>query len=182
MKALILNGGPLKKGATDRIIEIVSRQLSNKHQVEHICLGEKIINYCIGCKSCYIEGVCCQSDDTLSIVQSIYTSDVIITVVPSYWADVPGQMKVFIDRCTPFSNTNPNRINMLHKTLGYSIVLRTGPSQSECEGIIKSINHFYGHMDIVEKDSYYFCGIKDKEDVEEQKGYIISLCENWFGK
>lgn len=182
MKLLILNGGPRKKGATDKIIEIITKQLSNKYQVEQICLGEKRINYCLGCKSCYTQGLCCQNDDTLSIVQSIFRSDVILTVVPSYWADVPGQMKVFIDRCTPFSNTNPNRIKMLHKTIGYSIALRTGPNPAECEGIIKSINHFYGHMEIAEKEGSYFCGIEDKEDIEKQRDCIVSLCEEWFGK
>ena len=25
---------------------------------------------------------------------------------PSYWADIPGQFKVFIDRCTPWCNTH----------------------------------------------------------------------------
>ena len=33
-------------------------------------------------------------------------ADVIISVSPSYWADVPGQFKAFIDRCTPWSNTH----------------------------------------------------------------------------
>ena len=30
----------------------------------------------------------------------------IVSVAPSYWADVPGQFKAFIDRCTPWSNTH----------------------------------------------------------------------------
>lgn len=182
MKVLILNGGPQKKGATTRITEIISSQLSKMNEVGYICLGEKRIKYCLGCKACYMKGVCCQDDDAAAIVQSIFSSDVILTVVPSYWADVPGQMKVFIDRCTPFSNTNPNRLEMPHKTMGYTIALRTGPNPGECEGLIKSINHFYGHMEIVEKENTYFCGIDDIEDIEKQRDRLMSLCEEWFGE
>ena len=41
-------------------------------------------------------------------------ADVLILAVPSYWGDVPAQLKAFIDRCTPYANTNPNPA---HKTL-----------------------------------------------------------------
>ena len=27
-------------------------------------------------------------------------------ITPSYWADIPGQFKAFIDRCTPWCNTH----------------------------------------------------------------------------
>ncbi len=182
MKVLILNGGPKKNGATAKVTEIISEQLSKKQIVKYICLGDKIINYCFGCKACHINGECCQEDDIVSIVQSILSADVVLTVVPSYWAEVPGQMKVFIDRCTPYSNTNPNRIEILHKTLGYTIALRTGPNPAECEGIIKSINHYYGHMEIEQKGSAYFCGVNDKEDIDKQRDSIVSLCEEWFDK
>lgn len=32
--------------------------------------------------------------------------NIVISVSPSYWADIPGQFKVFIDRCTPWCNTH----------------------------------------------------------------------------
>jgi multimeric flavodoxin WrbA len=182
MKVLILNGGPKKNGATNKVTEIISEQLLTNHLVDHICLGEKRINYCIGCKACYINGECCQEDDVISIVESILNSDVVLTVVPSYWAEVPGQMKVFIDRCTPYSNTNPNRIEILHKTMGYSIVIRTGLNPIECEGIIKSINHYYGHMEIKENGSANFCGVNNKEDIEMYRDNLILLCEEWFAE
>lgn len=180
MKVLILNGGPKKDGATAKIVQIFSEQISKKHSVDYICLGDKKINYCMGCKACYVNGECCQKDDVLSIVQTINNSDVVLTVVPSYWAEVPGQMKVFIDRCTPYSNTNPNRKAIIHKTLGYTVSLRTGLNKAECEDIIKSMRHFYGHMEIKDMESTYFCGINDKEDIEKERKRIISLSKEWF--
>ncbi|MHB8129558.1 MAG: flavodoxin family protein, partial [Mobilitalea sp.] len=75
MKVLILNGGPKKNGATNRVTEILSGQLSKKHIVDSICLGDKRINYCTGCKACHINGECYQDDDVKLIVQSILNSD-----------------------------------------------------------------------------------------------------------
>lgn len=182
MNIFLLNGGPKKAGATAEIVKIVKEYLSVDHSVKDVCLGECNINYCLGCKQCDITGDCVQNDDTLDIVKEMYAADAVVVVVPSYWADVPGQMKVFIDRCTPYSNTNPKRREIAHSTKGHSIVLRTGNSPAECEGIIHSINHFYGHMEIEQKASTYFCGIQTKADIVEQSNKIMSLCEEWFKK
>lgn len=35
-------------------------------------------------------------------------------------------------------------------------------------------------MDIAEKESTYFYGIKDINDIEIQRDNILSLCEDWF--
>lgn len=180
MKFLIINGGPKKDGATTKITQIISEQISKNHTLEYICLGDKKIKYCMGCKSCYVNGECCQEDDVASIVKTINNSDVVLFVVPSYWAEVPGQMKVFIDRCTPYSNTNPNRKVIDHKTMGYAVSLRTGLNNAECENIIESIKHFYGHMEIKYMESTYFCGINDKENIEKEREHIISFCKDWF--
>jgi multimeric flavodoxin WrbA len=182
MKILLINGGPKKSGATAKIIELLESHLSEQHKVNAICLGEKNINFCLGCKKCHVDGECCQSDDCLQIVKSIYNMDAVILVAPSYWADVPGQLKVFIDRCTPYSNTNQNKKEMPHNVLGYAIALRTGTNPAECEGIIKSLNHYYGHMEIEAKGGIYFCGVEGKDDIEKQEDVINSICEKWFGE
>jgi len=33
-------------------------------------------------------------------------ANIVVSISPSYWADIPGQFKVFIDRCTPWCNTH----------------------------------------------------------------------------
>jgi len=182
MKILILNAGPNKMGATNRITEIFTEQLSGHHTVNNICLGDNQINYCMGCKMCYTAGVCFQEDDVVAIVDAIYDSDAVVIVVPSYWAEMPGQMKVFVDRCTPYSNTNPQRKVIFQNTKGYAIALRTGPNPAECEGILKAINHYYGHMGIEEKGNTYLCGINSIVDIEKQRDGLVTLCEKWFNE
>ncbi len=180
MNIVILNGGPQKSGATDQITKIVTEYLCHNHHVENICLGEKDIEYCIGCKQCDQTGSCFQEDDAISVIQSIKNADCFITVIPSYWAEVPGQMKVFIDRCTPYSNVNPNRFRFDKTQRGFTIVIRTGSGAEECKQIIRSIEHFYGHMDIEMKDSAYFCNIRSKEDIVQHQEEIKQLVMNWI--
>ncbi len=59
---------------------------------------------------------------------------------------------------------------------GYSIALRTGPGMKECNRIIESIEHFYGHMGIECCDRLGLCSIEYKEAVETRKAEIIEFC------
>jgi multimeric flavodoxin WrbA len=117
-----------------------------------------------------------------AIIDEIDSSDMIIIAAPSYWADIPGQFKVFIDRCTVYSDTNPNQY---HRELKegkkcYAIALRTGKRPVECEHIIESINHWCGHMKIDMTDSMYFCGINDKDDISIHKDQIKKKAKEWL--
>lgn len=95
---------------------------------------------------------------------------------PSYWADIPGQFKVFIDRCTPWCNTHEPHAKISSGKKGYTIALRTGPGMGECERIIVSIEHFYGHMEIECCDSLGLCSVEYKEDLDCRKEEIIEFC------
>ena len=59
---------------------------------------------------------------------------------------------------------------------GYTIALRTGPGMGECERIIASIEHFYGHMKIECCDSLGLCSVEYKEDLDCRKEEIIEFC------
>ena len=52
MKILCFNAGPKKQGATTEILRLFQETIRG-HEVEMICLGEKEIHYCQGCKTCY---------------------------------------------------------------------------------------------------------------------------------
>ena len=103
-------------------------------------------------------------------------ADVIICVSPSYWADIPGQFKGFIDRCTPWCNTHEPHAAIAAGKKGYSIALRTGPGMKECERIISSIEHFYGHLEIVPSGHLGLCSVEYKEDVIPRRQEITDFC------
>ena len=47
----------------------------------------------------------------------------------------------------------------------------------ECNRIIESIEHFYGHLEIACCGSTGLCSIEDKEAVEARKNEIIEFCK-----
>jgi multimeric flavodoxin WrbA len=102
-------------------------------------------------------------------------ADKIISVSPFYWADIPGQFKVFIDRCTPWCNTHDPHATINKGKKGYSIALRTGPSMRECNKIIESIEHFYGHLEIAASGSLGLCSVEYITDVPNRAKEIEAL-------
>ena len=107
---------------------------------------------------------------------------ILVITAPSYWGDVPGQFKVFIDRCTVYSETNPNPAHRVLKPgkKCFGIALRQGTRPMECEHIIETIEHWCGHMKIDMIDSVYFCEMKDKADAVKIADSICLKAKDWF--
>lgn len=180
MKALVINCSPVRNGATAEIVKIAAEQLSAKYDVNSICIDDYIFGFCRGCRACHHTAKCVMSDAAViqGILKEFDQADVIISVAPSYWADVPGQFKAFIDRCTPWCNTHEPHATIPSGKKGYAIALRTGPNMPECERIIGSIEHFYGHLEIACAGHLGLTSIEYKENVEPRKQEIIDFCKS----
>lgn len=184
MKVLLLNASPKKTGATQEILKTLQEAIGGGEETELLCLGDFSIHYCLGCKRCYSARRCVWQDDMETLLGKIEEADVLVIAAPSYWADVPGQFKVFIDRCTPYSNTNPDpaRRGLKAGKRCYAVALRTGTRPAECQHIIETIEHWCGHMGIDFAGSMYFCQIEGKEDIEPRKPAIRAKAGEWFEK
>lgn len=176
MNALVINCSPVRTGATAEIVHIVSGYLKDKYDVKNICIDDFSISFCKGCRSCHSTAKCIQHDDVDIIMQYYEWADIIVSVAPSYWADIPGQFKVFIDRCTPWCNTHEPHAKLSGGKKGYTIALRTGPGMPECERIIGSIEHFYGHLEIESCGRLGLCSVEYKEAVAGRIGEIREFC------
>lgn len=175
MKILVMNCSPVRNGATAEITKIVSEYFKSDN-VKTTCIDDFNISFCKGCRSCHKTAKCIINDDVSKIISLYEWSDVIISVAPSYWADIPGQFKVFIDRCTPWCNTHEPYAAISKGKKGYSIALRTGPNMKECERVISSIEHFYGHLEIECCGNLGLCSIENKEDAQQKEKEIIEFC------
>ena len=176
MNALVINCSPVRNGATAEIVHIVSEHLKNKFNVKTICIDDFEIGLCKGCRSCHSTAKCIQHDDVDSIMKDYEWANVVVSVSPSYWADIPGQFKVFIDRCTPWCNTHEPHAKLSDGKKGYTIALRTGPCMPECERVIGSIEHFHGHLEIESCGKLGLCSIEYKEDVVGRIDEITDFC------
>lgn len=84
---------------------------------------------------------------------------------------------VFIDRCTPWCNTHVPHAKLASGKKGYVIALRTGSSMLECERVISSIEHFYGHLEIEPCGKLGLCGVEFKENLNGRLEEIKTFCE-----
>ncbi len=176
MNLLVINCSPVRDGATAEICNIVSDQMKDKYNVKSICIDDYSFRFCTGCRSCHITAKCVLHDDVDLIMDEMERADVIVSVAPSYWADIPGQFKAFIDRCTPWCNTHEPHAALRKGKKGYVVALRTGPGMRECDRIIESIEHFYGHMEIECCNHMGLCSVEGKEAVAPRRKEIIDFC------
>lgn len=180
MKALIINCSPVRNGATAEIVKIVESELSTRYETGLLCIDDHEFSFCRGCRSCHKTASCVMSDAPVirNIMNEFDNADIIVSVAPSYWADIPGQFKSFIDRVTPWCNTHEPHASIKPGKKGYAIALRTGPGMPECERIIGSIEHFYGHLEIGCNGHLGLTSVEYKEDVESRKQEILEFCKS----
>lgn len=176
MKTLILNCSPVRGGATAFIAQTVCDMLGADSEIHSVCIDDYQISFCRGCRSCHITAQCWQKDDTDKLMNEFAWADRIICISPSYWADVPGQFKAYIDRCTPWCNTHEPHASIPAGKKGYSIALRTGPGMKECQRIISTIEHFYGHLEITPAGSLGLCSVENREDARLRTAEIEAFC------
>ena len=178
MKALIINCSPVRTGATAEIVNIINNEISSRYDTKTICIDDYDFEFCKGCRTCHKSAKCIMGDDDIiKIMNEFDDADVIVSVAPSYWAEIPGQYKAFIDRCTPWCDTHEPHASIREGKKGYSVALRTGPGMHECERIINSIEHFYGHLHIECAGNLGLTSVEFKENVEPYKDTIINFCK-----
>ena len=177
MRALIVNCSPVKTGATAEIVNIINEEISSRYDTKCICIADYSFGFCRGCRICHNTAKCVMEDDVIKIMGEIDKADVIVSVSPSYWADIPGQFKAFIDRCTPWCDTHELHASIKEGKKGYSVALRTGSGMHECDRIIRSIEHFYGHLHIACAGHLGLTSIENKEDVAPKKNEITDFCK-----
>ena len=176
MRTLIINCSPVRDGATAEIVKTAAEKLAKACEVETLCIDDYAFSFCKGCHACHATGRCVQQDGVDAILAAFDRADRIVAVSPSYWADVPGQFKAFIDRCTPWSNTHQPHASLRPGKKGYAIALRTGPGMKECQRIIDTIAHFFGHLNIPCCGSLGLCGVEYREAVAGRRQEILDFC------
>lgn len=178
MKVTCIVGSARNNGSTAYLIDSFISGLDRNTTIKKYNVGDINMQFCIGCKHCYIDGNCVHNDAVKNIITDILDSDYAVIAAPSYWAGVPGQLKTLFDRTTPYGDTNPNRTLKAHKTIkGIAIAVRAGVRESENELILDAIEHYFGHLGIETVKRISICQTdtlndlitKHKNEIEEVK-------------
>jgi multimeric flavodoxin WrbA len=131
-----------------------------------VCLGQLNIHYCQGCRECETTRRCIQGDDMDQLLTGILESEIILLASPSYWGDVTGQMKVFIDRSLPLCNAATGATPVPKGKMGIAVALRAGRSKAENQHIVDTFAHYFGHLGIKMVASLTVEGIATRSDLE----------------
>lgn len=178
MRVTCIVGSARNNGSTAYLIDEFIRGLNGNTTVKKYCVGDINLKFCLGCKHCYVDGTCVHNDDVKQVITDILRSDYVVIAAPSYWADVPGQLKTLFDRTTPYGDTNPNRILKAEKAVkGIAIAVRAGVRESENELILNAIEHYFGHLGIETIERISVCQTdslddlltKHREEIEKNK-------------
>ena len=160
-------GSPRKNGTTATIVDKMIAGLVEKGvDVTRHGLGTLNINYCRGCHVCKETGRCVQRDDMDLVMGDLFEADIVLIASPSYWGDVTGQLKVFIDRCTPLCNAKTGETAVPPGKIGVAVAVRAGSGVAENQHIVDTIGHFFGHLGIKLAASYTMERVEHPADLE----------------
>jgi len=178
MKAICIIGSPRKNGSTIYLADtLIGGMKSEKVQVSRFILSDLRIDYCMGCRKCESRGRCVQDDDMNGLLAAILESDIIIMASPSYWGDVTGQMKVFIDRSLPLCNAKTGKTQVPHGKIGVAIAIRAGQSKAENQDIVNTFRHYFGHLGISLAASLTAEGINGLADIKSNTAKLKEAFE-----
>jgi len=107
VKVLAVVGSPRKEN-TYKLVEAVLEAVAEKKSVESelVHLADFDIKHCSGCSDfCEKTGECQIQDDMQKLYPKLKEADVLIIGTPTYYWNVSGLVKDFIDRTNPLYNT-----------------------------------------------------------------------------
>ena len=167
MKAVCIVGSARSDGSTAYLVDTIRKGMESVGiETVRYSIVEANLHFCTGCKTCYEDGNCIWKVDVETIVSDLFDADFVVIAAPSYWAEVPGQLKVFFDRSTPYGDTNPSRRLWRKKPAkGIAIAVRAGSHEEENVQILNSIAHYYGHLGIETVERVSVCRVDTLKDL-----------------
>jgi len=106
-KVLAIVGSPRKEN-TYKLVEAVVEAIAKKKSVETelVHLADIEIRHCSGCSDfCEKTGKCNIQDDMQKLYPKLKEADVLVIGTPTYYWNVTGLVKNFIDRTNPLYHT-----------------------------------------------------------------------------
>ncbi|MDD1715870.1 MAG: flavodoxin family protein [Methanolinea sp.] len=100
MTVLGISGSMRRDGNTALLVRAVLERCEKAGiPTEFVSLAGKEIKPCLGCEKCKEKGGCVvQNDDWADVIQQVMDCEVLVIGSPTYYFDVCGHLKNFIDR------------------------------------------------------------------------------------
>lgn len=155
MKILAISGSSRDK-TTNYMLRKILELFGKDHESELILLRDLDVQACRNCKGCHESFKCVIDDDMRDVYKKLKNVDVMILGSPTYFDNVSGIMKNFMDRCLSFyfsQELKDKKVGLvsvggfpeLVKTNGKGECLwcqETGGCQTTVDRCLKSMEYF----------------------------------------
>lgn len=96
-KTLILTGSPRKNGHTAALVRYLTERLDGETEILSLD-NRRDIMPCRDCRYCFAHGECAVRDAMSEIYEKLEAADRIVFAAPVYFYNIPGSMKMVLDR------------------------------------------------------------------------------------
>lgn len=174
-KITCLLGSPRPKGNSTTIAKRFCETAEKLGaQVTTFALNKLTYKGCQACMTCKTKlDKCVLKDDLTQVLDSIREADILVMATPTYYADVSGQMKCFIDRTFSYlvpdymTNSNPSRLSAGKKLV--FIQTQGQPEESMYADVFPRYDFFFQWYGF--KDNYVIrgCGLMNAGEAEARE-------------
>ncbi len=181
-KIVCLLGSPRPKGNSTTIAKRFCESAEKLGaQVTTFALNKLTYKGCQACMTCKTKlDKCVVKDDLAQVLDSIRDADILVMATPTYYADVSGQMKCFIDRTFSYlvpdymTNSNPSRLSPGKKLV--FIQTQGQPEESMYADVFPRYDFFFKWYGF--KDNYVIrgCGLMNTGEAEARED-VMKLAE-----
>ena len=145
---LVILGSP-RKGANSETIAMAMAEESKKkgNTIKTYRLNDlKNARGCQGCNACKKKGFCITKDDHTQILDDVRGADSIIIASPTYYGEVSGQLRLFMDRLYCFLDGSMRSTMPTGKKLAIAVTCMSGldGAKSVADWIEKIWSKYYG--------------------------------------
>lgn len=162
MKIIGISGSPRDKN-TNCMLRTVLDATNQKYEL--ILLKDKKIQPCVACRKCSETNKCIIDDDMHEIYDKLSEADIIVLGSPTYFDNVTGIMKNFIDRCLPFYA--PRKL----KDKKVALVAVGNSDDNSVKGCIRALEGFCKHMGFQIIESVF----ATNDNTQAKEGELIQL-------
>ena len=167
MKVLGISGSMRKEGNTADLVNVILERCKNAGiKTEFVSLAGKKTQPCLGCVKCKEKKSCViENDDWEKIINKVLDCDVLVIGSPTYYYDVCGHLKNFIDRTYSLYH---NRRLAGRKGVAVAVQAHKGASRTiqTLEGFLNT--HEFSSLGSVKGNGYHEGEVlADKEAVEK---------------
>ncbi len=159
MDILAICGSPRKHKTTHSVLEAVLSGAGRPYEILWPAFMK--IGHCISCQKCKYKtpGECWQDDDMKVAIEKMFAARALIIASPTYFGNVPGPLKNFIDRTIPTCYTGKGDTWMgaenhgkrpFKGQLGMIVVVSGGADQEKTAANLRLVFDYYEYAVIGE--------------------------------